>query len=142
MELYAYIVLFILVILFVGILPLLSGLASYKYEFRSNIRFNSKNNEVKSKTRKFKEIMSFTKEDTPIKFKLKSMGYNNSNKFNREGKTGLKRRVIGKFNDKLTDFDYDVDGLIKEELDQELEEERLKYLQFKGREQTINEELV
>ena len=44
-----------------------------------------------------------------------------------DGKTGLKKRVVGDFNQDPNQFDYDVDELIREDEEEEQRQENLKY---------------
>ncbi|KAL6944505.1 hypothetical protein ACO0RG_001242 [Hanseniaspora osmophila] len=49
-----------------------------------------------------------------------------------DGKTGLKKRVVGDFNQDPNQFDYDVDELIREDEEEEQRQENLKYRRNKG----------
>ncbi|OEJ88306.1 hypothetical protein AWRI3579_g876 [Hanseniaspora osmophila] len=49
-----------------------------------------------------------------------------------DGKTGLKKRVVGDFNQDPNQFDYDVDELIREDEEEEQRQENLKYRRNKS----------
>lgn len=49
-----------------------------------------------------------------------------------DGKTGLKKRVVGDFNQDPNLFDYDVDELIREDEEEEQRQENLKYRRNKS----------
>ncbi|KAL6948759.1 hypothetical protein ACO0QE_001232 [Hanseniaspora vineae] len=53
-------------------------------------------------------------------------------KYDIDGKTGLKKRVVGDFNQDPNQFDYDVDELIREDEDEEQRQENLKYRRNKS----------
>ncbi|AET38834.1 Exp1p Ecym_3346 [Eremothecium cymbalariae DBVPG len=58
------------------------------------------------------------------------------------GHTGLKRRVIGKYNNDPSLYDYNIEELIAEDLEEETQAEQRHFTKYKGKEQERNEELV
>lgn len=146
MNLFAFFLLFLVAMIFVAALPLISGIATYKYEKTSakGLAKNKRNEDSnQSKREKLKERINITKDSNPMKLHLKEDGSSSStDKFEIDGKTGLKRRVIGKYSNDPNDFDYDVDELIAEEEIENQREEDQRYERFAGKESEAREELV
>ena len=144
MDFYAYFVLLFVVILFILLLPIFSGIGSFKLD---NSR-SSKNTKLNGDVLKFrlkKEKESSSADDISTGVSSSSISTSKkTGKFEIDSKTGLKKRVIGNYaNDEDPNtFDFDVDELINEEE----EEERRKLLkrrsQFKGREYEAAESFV
>lgn len=86
------------------------------------------------------DYLKVSKDNMPLKFQVSGTLIND--KLEVDSKTGLKRRVIGKFSKDNNAFDYDVEELIEDDLREEKEAEEEHYAQFKGRENEVNEELV
>ena len=130
MELYGYIIVLIVIIAFIVLLPLISGVGN----------FNRNKN------------VSEGKRNAVINFKLKegadsSKGSSSTfakthNKFDIDDKTGLKRRIIGKYDDDPNSFDYDINELIDEDANEEKKEQEERYAQYKGREEEAYDDLA
>lgn len=94
MDLYFYFAIFIFVILFVLLLPVLSGIGGFKIGQRNSSNHNS---------------------DHRLKFKLskeQGTGRSSSREYEIDSKTGLKKRVIGNYNEDPNTYDYDLDEII------------------------------
>lgn len=138
MDPFVYLILFVLVIIFVVLLPLLGGIGSY------SVKKNEARGLNKGRSGTDKKRLKLEKEDIPLKFKvgLEKDGKKEGKRFEIDGKTGLKRRVIGKYSNNENEFDYDVDELIAEDLKEQQEEESARYEQFLGKENETQELLV
>lgn len=142
MDFYAYFVLLFVVILFVIVLPLLSGVGSFRVD-------NSKLNNGKQQSRndrlkfKLKEEKKQNKDDD-ASIGVSSSTLKKTGKFEIDSKTGLKKRVIGEYvqNEDPNTFDFDVDELINEDEEEELREQLKRRNQFKGREYEASESFV
>lgn len=135
----------LLVVVFLLLLPLLSGVGSYslqKKPLRGKVvsAKNSRDEGESKKNSNLKERLNIKKEDAPVKFRMTD-GVNHDS-FDIDGKTGLKRRYIGKYVEDNNEFDYDVDELIADDMLQEQQEAQKHYAQFEGRENEAHEELV
>lgn len=147
MDFYAYFVLLFVVILFILLLPIFSGIGSFKLDNSrgsKNTKLNgAKRDVLKFRLKKEKESSSAGDISTGVSSSSISIS-KKTGKFEIDSKTGLKKRVIGNYaNDEDPNtFDFDVDELINEEE----EEERRKLLkrrsQFKGREYEAAESFV
>lgn len=147
MDFYAYFVLLFVVILFIVVLPSLSGVGTFKLDNSRNVK-NAKQNGSRSDVLKFK----LKKEEESSNADEISNGVSSSTistskktgKFEIDSKTGLKKRVIGN-NAKNGDpniFDFDVDELINEDAEEEKRELTKRYSMFKGREYEAAESFV
>ncbi|CAR25072.1 Exp1p [Lachancea thermotolerans CBS 6340] len=143
MDFYAFLVLFVIIVAFVLLLPLLSGTFAYKFR-KPAARAGKTDHEHLSRTQKLKEKLEFSKDENPIKFQLRDNASTSSrNKpFEVDSKTGLKKRTIGKYSADPNEFDYDLTELIEEDVLEEKKENELRYQQFAGREQEESEALV
>lgn len=102
MEFYSYAVVFILVILFAMLLPMMSGIGSFKV---------SENAQKSSSKRPHRLQFKLKNDDT-------SSGVSSASRnkhYEVDSRTGLKRRVLDKYNDDPNSYDYDVDDLISED---------------------------
>lgn len=149
MELLAYIVIFAVVVFFIAFLPLISGVASYKYQ-TTNKDYDSKKKddepiithqgylspeeraelEAKSSSRnsKFsnlKKIPNVSKRDIPFKFTPKI-----------DGNSQIRNRKVKQSGVDLdpSNFDYDLDELIREENEEDAREQAQELQQrlYKG----------
>ncbi|SCU90739.1 LAMI_0E03422g1_1 [Lachancea mirantina] len=141
MDPFAFFVVFVIVVIVVLFLPLLSGIGSYRYK---KPQFTGKNFQNREKARsareKVKDSLKLSREQNPVKFQLKDeLG---PARFEMDSKTGLKRRNVGVYSKDPNDYDYDVDQLIQDEIQEEKREERARYAKFEGKEQEENEALV
>ncbi|CAI4057431.1 hypothetical protein SKDZ_04G1220 [Saccharomyces kudriavzevii ZP591] len=149
MHLYGYIVLLIVVIVFIALLPLFSGIGTFKFTNPSSSAPAQPKTGNLGKRRYLKNKLNHT---NVLKFDLKdgegtsgndSTGVSSaSKKFEIDSKTGLKRRVIGQYNRDPNDFDFDIDELINEdELDEQREEEK-KLKKYSGKKNEAYEGFV
>lgn len=143
MNPFVYLIVFLLVVAFVVLLPLIGGIGSYSVDKKTTRRSgDAKDSE---KARSLAKYAKLKKEDAPVKFKVSSSqegeGFG-TRKFEIDGKTGLKKRVIGKYNEDEAEFDYDVDELIAEDLREQQQEEAARYAQYLGKENETQENLV
>lgn len=120
MDFYVYFVLLFVVILFILLLPLLSGIGSFKLDnFRSNknIRQNGGRRDIlKFKLKEEKE--SSNADETLVGVSSSAIiTSKKTGKFEIDSKTGLKKRVIGKYTNDAdpNTFDFDIDELINED---------------------------
>ncbi|SCW01932.1 LAFE_0E10440g1_1 [Lachancea fermentati] len=144
MDFYVYIVLFLVVIVFITLLPMISGVATYKIEKPKPASRKGHDSTGLSKREKLKEKVNFTKDQNPFKFRLNTTAsaFSAGKEFEVDSKTGLKRRIIGTFSNDPNEFDYDVEELIEEDVAETRKEEEARYQKFAGREQEENEALV
>ncbi|CCD23376.1 Exp1p NDAI_0B03420 [Naumovozyma dairenensis CBS 421] len=154
MDIFAYFVLFCVVILFIIILPLLSNVGNFKIG-----RPSSRPSDQDVPTSNRQRLKNAINDPNLLKFKLKkepednyddnTSGKSSANtrdgKFEIDNKTGLKKRIIGR---KVVDasnpneFDYDLEELINEDRIEEERAEAKRMSKFKGKEQETYEELV
>lgn len=138
MDLYVFVLLFALVVLFVILLPAVSGVGSFS---------------VNKSGRKATRAGEGNKGKKPFKFELKKeaetetteTGFSTAHKTGKlqvDPRTGLKRRVIGKYDEDPNNFDYDLDDLVNEDNveEEKAQAERLK--QYQGSTKKAYEELV
>lgn len=153
MNLSAFLVIILIVILFIVCLPIISGVGNFKLgKDRNNVR--AQQNEITSKRQKFKNAL---KKADVLQFELKNNSDDNdgndtygktsstNNKFEVDSKTGLKRRVIGEFqksNNDPNEFDFDLNKLIEEDEEEERQEIQNRMNKYKGKEQETYEGLV
>ncbi|CDO94586.1 unnamed protein product [Kluyveromyces dobzhanskii CBS 2104] len=141
MDPFVYLIVFLLAVVFVVLLPIVGGIGSYSVDRKA------RSSEVQGDG-KAKSLRSYTelkKEDAPVKFKVGSSkegkGFGGQ-KFDIDSKTGLKKRVIGKYKKNENAFDYDVDELIAEDLEEQQQEEAARYAQLLGKENETLEHLA
>ena len=149
MNLYGYFLLLIIVIAFIALLPLFSGIGTFKLtKPKSSATAQSATGKL-GKREYLKKKLDHT---NVLKFDLKdteeSLGHDSasassaSRKFEIDSKTGLKRRVIGQYNKDPNDFDFDIDDLNNEdELDERREEEK-KLKKYNGKKNEAYEGFV
>lgn len=147
MDFYVYFVLLFVVILFILLLPFLSGIGSFKLDnFRSNknIRQNGGRRDIlKFKLKEEKEL-SNADEISVGASSSAIITSKKTGKFEIDSKTGLKKRVIGKYTNDAdpNTFDFDIDELINEDEEEERRELLKRRNQFKGREYEASESFV
>ncbi|SCV05372.1 LANO_0H06040g1_1 [Lachancea nothofagi CBS 11611] len=145
MNLFAYFVLFVVVIAFILVLPLLSGTFTYKLQ-KPGAKTSSRNSDSSSlsKRQRFREKMRFSKEQTPLKIQLSHEAHSSSrgNESESDSKVGLKKRTIRKFDSDPNTFDYDIAELMEEDEREEQRERALQFQKFAGKEQETHESLV
>ncbi|CCF56125.1 hypothetical protein KAFR_0A06900 [Kazachstania africana CBS 2517] len=125
MDFYGILVLIFIVFIFVILLPTISGVGTFKVN----------NKKEHSNILKFKLEQEDRKQDDAATSSMK-------NKFEVNPRTGLKRRIIGKYNEDPNEFDFTVDDLINEDKVEE-ERERLQRLKkYDNDEQKANESFV
>ncbi|CCH59435.1 hypothetical protein TBLA_0B06090 [Henningerozyma blattae CBS 6284] len=143
MNFLAFFVIISIAILFIIILPLVSGVGNLTI------------------SRTPKNVLSNDKNKRPVKFKIKtskeeseestesgtSGSYSSSTKFKVDSKTGLKNRVLGEFDKNgINDpnvYDFDIDDLINEDKEEEEQLMKRNLNKYKGKEEhEINEHLV
>ncbi|CAB4257058.1 similar to Saccharomyces cerevisiae YDL121C Putative protein of unknown function [Maudiozyma barnettii] len=128
MELYGYLIVLLIIVAFIALLPLISGVGG----------FNKGDGTTEGKN---KATINFKlKEDQDNKGK--SSTFANSHKFAVDNKTGLKRRVIGKYDNDPNSFDYDLNELIDEDANEERKIQEDRYASFKGKEEELYDELA
>ncbi|CAI4059374.1 hypothetical protein SUVZ_04G1230 [Saccharomyces uvarum] len=149
MHLYGYFVLLIAVVLFIALLPLFSGIGKFKLAKPSS---SAEAQSPTGKLGKREYLRSKLNHANVLKFDLKggkdgsdddSTGVSSDlRKFEIDSKTGLKRRVIGQYNQDPNDFDFDINDLIVEdELDEKREEEK-KLKKYNGKKNQAYEGFV
>lgn len=153
MNLTAFFVIILIVILFIVCLPLLSGVGNFRLNKNSGV-LKSQQDDIKSKRQRLNNALR--KADV-LKFELNdNSGSDNKSsnvgdtfaskgKFEIDSKTGLKRRIIGRYqkdNNDPNEFDFDLNELIEEDKEQERKEMEVKSNKFKGKEQETYEGLV
>ncbi|KAL3228929.1 hypothetical protein RNJ44_02016 [Nakaseomyces bracarensis] len=121
MDFFAFLVVIFLVIMFIMILPLLSGVGSFGLQ-------KSKNDKKETSSRREKLKQQLDKANV-LKFSLKKEDDDETHSvrpshFDIDSKTGLKKRVIGKYDHDPNSFDFDISDLIEE--DQRQQESELK----------------
>lgn len=133
-----YVIVLAAVLLFAMLLPMVSGIGSFG---------------VDKPVAKGRAPVKGSKAKAPFKFKLSkevegsdgTTGFSSARKTGKlevDPRTGLKRRVIGKFDEDPNNYDYDLDELVNED---RVEEERaqVKRLEkFEGSTEKAYEELV
>ncbi|EJS44345.1 YDL121C [Saccharomyces arboricola H-6] len=149
MHLYGYFVLFIVVVLFIALLPLFSGIGTFKLTKPSS---SAKAQPTTGKLGKRDFLKNKLNQTNVLKFNLKdgkdvsednSTGVSSApRKFEVDSKTGLKRRVIGRFNQDPNDFDFDIDELINEDNLEEQKQEEKKLKEYNGKKHEAYEAFV
>lgn len=142
MDPYIFMIAFILVIAFVVMLPIISGIGTFKVDKSSkggNYSSFNKKSEKQRGSLKF-ELSKDSKDEESSG--LSSSANNKAGRFDIDSKTGLKKRLIGKYDEDPNKYDYDIDELINEDqLEAELEQaQRLE--RFDGSKEKAYEELV
>lgn len=130
MELYGYLIVLLVIIAFIVLLPLLSGVGNFNRNM--NVSEGKHNPMINFK---LKEGADLTKGTSSTFAKT-------HNKFDVDDKTGLKRRVIGKYDDDPNSFDYDINELIDEDANEQRKEQEERYAQYKGREEEAYDDLA
>lgn len=143
MELFAYFILIIIIVLFIVVLPLLSGVGSFKIDksiAKRQERSKRDPNVLKFKLKEQKDKSNSDNDSIGIS----SSTFKKTGKFEIDSKTGLKKRVIGKYvqDDDPNTFDFDVDELINEDEEEEKRELQQRRSKFQGREYEANEDFV
>ncbi|SMN18777.1 similar to Saccharomyces cerevisiae YDL121C Putative protein of unknown function [Maudiozyma saulgeensis] len=128
MELYGYLIVLLVIIAFVALLPLLSGVGG----------FNKGNSTVQGKR---KTVINFKLKEGEDN-KGKSSTFANTHKFDTDNKTGLKRRVIGKYDNDPNSFDYDINELIDEDANEEKRKQEERLAGLKGKEEELYADLA
>lgn len=131
MELYGYIVLIVVVVGFMAFLPVVSGVGN----------FNVKKG-TKSQGKKREGMVDFKLNEKKDAAKGASSTYSQTDKYSVDSKTGLKKRVIGKFSTDPSSFDFDIDELINEDAAQEKQEQEKRYADLQGKTEEVLDELV
>ena len=142
MDPYIFMIAFLLVIAFVVMLPIISGIGTFKLDKSSkggNYSSFNKKSEKQRGSLKF-ELSKDSKDEESSG--LSSSANNKAGRFDIDSKTGLKKRLIGKYDEDPNKYDYDIDELINEDqLEAELEQaQRLE--RFDGSKEKAYEELV
>lgn len=138
MDLYIFLVVFALVLLFVVLLPTVSGIGSFS---------------VNKSGRKVASTASNDKGKKPFKFQLKKevdvdsgeTGFSSAHKTGKlevDPRTGLKRRIIGKYDEDPNNYDYDLDELVNEDRVEEEKAQVRRLQKFEGSTEKAYEELV
>lgn len=138
MEIYVYLIVFAVVLLFVVLLPMVSGIGSFSIDKPVKKSIGS------TKKSKRKE---------PFKFKLRkddgepesASGFSSARKTGKlevDPRTGLKKRVIGKFDEDPNNYDYDLDELLYEDKVEEEKAQVRRLQKFQGSTEKAYEELV
>lgn len=123
-------------------LPIISGIGTFKVDKSSkggNYSSFNKKSEKQRGSLKF-ELSKDSKDEESSG--LSSSANNKAGRFDIDSKTGLKKRLIGKYDEDPNKYDYDIDELINEDqLEAELEQaQRLE--RFDGSKEKAYEELV
>ncbi|CAI4037786.1 hypothetical protein SMKI_04G1190 [Saccharomyces mikatae IFO 1815] len=149
MHLYGYFVLLIIVLVFIALLPLFSGIGTFKLAKPSSSASKPSTTGKYGKREYIKKKLNHT---NVLKFDLKdrddSLGDDRahassaSRKFEIDSKTGLKRRVIGQYNKDPNDFDFDINDLINEDELEERREEEEKLKKYDGKKNEAYEGFV
>ncbi|CCH41588.1 putative secreted protein [Wickerhamomyces ciferrii] len=137
MDLFAYLIIFAVVIFFIAALPLISGVASYKYEKVNRVDNSKKDDDAAdynqgylspeeraaleakqkakdSRFKKFKEYSNVSKNDIPLKFRPK---FDNPNTSIRN-----RRNKNVEIDNDPSQFDFDIDEFIEDEAEQDAKE--------------------
>ncbi|QLL30419.1 hypothetical protein HG536_0A02360 [Torulaspora globosa] len=138
MEIYVYLIVFAVVLLFVVLLPMVSGIGSF------SIDKPVKKSSGSTKESKMKEPFKFKlrKEDNEPENASAFSSARKTGKFQVDPKTGLKRRVIGKFDEDPNNYDYDLDDLLNEDRVEEEKAQVRRLQKFQGSTEKAYEELV
>ncbi|EDO16748.1 hypothetical protein Kpol_1003p54 [Vanderwaltozyma polyspora DSM 70294] len=131
MNFSSFVILLLIVLVFSLAMPLLSNIGTFKVTKNDNKKITNKDN--KSRNLKFN-----LKDQT----KATAFSSNRAGKLETDQKTGLKRRVIAKYDSDPNSFDFDVDELINEDLKEELEQEQKRLEQFNSKSNEEIDELV
>lgn len=132
MGVYGYLIVLLAIVAFLVILPLVSGVGTFKL---SSI---GKKDNKKSKNDKLVNFKLNEKQGKATSGA--SSTFNKTLNFDLDSKTGLKKRVIGKFNTDPNSFDYDIDDLIQEDHIEEQQEQAQRFNRFNGdKEKAYNE---
>ena len=131
MELYGYLILIVIVVGFLALLPLVSGVGTFNMNKGANVQGKKKEGMVDFKLAAEKEGRTGTASSS-----------SRAGKFSVDSKTGLKRRVIGKYSADPSTYDFDIDDLIKEDAVQEREEQEKRYADMAGKTEEVLDELV
>lgn len=135
MDLFAFLIVIFFVILFIVILPLLSGVGSFGVQKSRNV-----NKESSSKREKLKRQLD---KANVLKFSLKKEEDEQDNSaFVIDPKTGLKKRVIGKYDHDPNNFDFDISDLIEEDERAHETEVRLRTKKLVGKNSKDYQEFV
>ncbi|QLQ77985.1 hypothetical protein HG537_0A02320 [Torulaspora globosa] len=135
MEIYIYLIVFAVVLVFVVLLPMVSGIGSFSID------------------KPVKKSIGKSQRKEPFKFKLSKednepenvSGFSSARKTGKlevDPRTGLKRRVIGKFDEDPNNYDYDLDELLNEDRVEEEKAQVRRLQKFQGNTEKAYEELV
>lgn len=140
MELYVYLIAFALVMVFALALPMLSGIGTFKITRPTTEYRGSKKDSTGKGTFKFQLKKEFVEDgDNSVGVSTSS---SKKGKLEVDSKTGLKRRVIGVYDEDPNNFDYDIDDLANEDKVEEEQEQAKRLQQFQGNTGKAYEELV
>lgn len=136
MEIYVYVIVFAVVLLFVVLLPLVSGVGSFSIDKPVKRTVGPAKGPGAKEPFKFK----LSKKDEQPQGAFSSA--RKTGKFEVDPRTGLKRRVIGKFDEDPNNFDYDLDELVNEDRVEEERAQASRLQKFEGSTEKAYEELV
>jgi hypothetical protein len=165
MDPLSYIIIFFFVLAFVVLLPLISGVGSYKYQrtyssisnededekkqdstdidqgyvpLEEQIRREQEHNKKESKFSKLKNL-KITKESIPLKFTTTASSVRQPTK---QALRNRKPRNLESLNNNPDSYDYDLDELINEEEESDENERREEFEQIKAKSQNDLEDLA
>lgn len=141
MEFYVYLIAFALVIGFALVLPMLSGIGTFKIARPTADYRGDKKGSTGKEALKFQLKKEFVADGNDKCFGA-STSSSKTGKLEVDSKTGLKRRVIGVYDDDPNNFDYDIDELANEDKVEEEQEQARRLQQFQGNTGKAYEELV
>lgn len=148
MDLYGFFVILFIVIIFIVILPIVSNVGSFKVNKPSSKKNGAATG---SKRQRLKDAIN---DPNILKFRLKkgeveeepnAFVSSNSGKtgvFEVDSKTGLKKRVIGKFSADPSTFDFDIDDLIDEDKKEEEQEMNRRFQKHGSKAEKVYDEFV
>ena len=141
MDLYIYLAIIFVVISFVILLPILSGIGTFQL---NNPKLLSKEkNIVRSNESFLKFKLKENKDSTPqANVDSASSAFKKNGNFEIDSRTGIKRRTIGKYNNDPNSFDYEIEDLINEDIVEEENEQKIRLREFDGNREKAYEEFV
>lgn len=134
MNFYTFLIAFVLVVIFAILLPIVSGIGTFKVEKQQR---GSTNAHLKDKRGVKFELSSKTES-----FGTASSTNRKERNFDIDSRTGLKKRVIGKYDEDPNTYDYDVNEFINEDAEEEKRAQVERLQKFDGSKEKAYEELV
>lgn len=135
MDFFKFLIVLVIVVLFILVLPWLSGIGSYSIQKAavSNKKTpDSRREKLKNKLDK-SVALNFSLKDKNDESDGKSSHVSKRGEFDIDSKTGLKRRVLSRYDKDPNNFDFDIDELIDEDRKEEAKEEQQRIKKFGGK---------